>query len=167
MAQEEFIRENLAVEVAKAIVENISCNCSTEVYFKDRGGHDLFKPSVVGSPTEGALLLLAYDWGANPISLKRLIFDPTMGDREYPFTSARKRSTIIIRSKDSHGLRLYCKGASETLLDSCVAYVNLEGSLSPINDDKRQEINEAIVHMAGRALRTLCLAHKVRASILD
>lgn len=149
-------------------------------------GHELHKPKVIGSATEGALVILTSEWGINVASMKNVrnifyvvfyyrdvtksfqtkslvswgriniymrlfyggkempwygmkeikyitscflfayilmsfgalvswqaFFTPGV-DHEYPFNSAKKRSSVLIRKQDGTGLRLYSKGASET-----------------------------------------------------
>ncbi len=148
------------------ISQNIAINSSSELLFKDNMGNNLLKPSVIGSPTEGALLLLAYNWCVNIPLLKKQMFNQAADDREYPFTSERKRSTVIIHLKDNKGVRLYCKGASELVINSCIACMDSDGLLDPIDNVRRAEINHSVNSMAGRALRTICLAHKVSSIIL-
>ena len=37
-----------------------------------RKGHDLHKPNVIGSATEGALVILAAEWGFNATTVKEV-----------------------------------------------------------------------------------------------
>jgi P-type Ca2+ transporter type 2C len=124
---------------------------------------------VIGSATEGALVILATDWGFNAISLKKALFDPAV-DKEYPFNSAKKRSSVLITKKDSTssgGLRFYCKGASERVLDDCAFFTGQDGKPQPLTPAKRRELEEMIFGMADRALRTICIAHKDYGSVKE
>ncbi len=141
------------------ISQNIACNTGSELLFKGNTGND--EPTIVGSPTEGALLLLANGWGVNTPLLKKQLFNIAAGDRVYPFTAARKQSTVIVHLEDDKGVRVYCKGASEVILDYCVACVGSDGLSYPMDDIRRADILSSLNNMAGRAMRTICLAHKV------
>ncbi len=146
------------------ISQNITANCSGVVQFKDEKGNDLLKPLVIGSHTEGAFLFLAHDWCIDIDSLRETVFDKAAGTHDYPFTSVRMRSTSIVHLKDNKGLRLYCFGASEIVLSSCVSVVVKDGATYTIDHCLREEMSQKIIHMAGLALRPLCMAHKVNNS---
>jgi magnesium-transporting ATPase (P-type) len=152
----------LAPAVLDLITHNCSINRSCEVHFNDEHGKPLHKPKVIGSATEGALVILTTDWGFNVVSLKKVLFDPAI-DREYPFNSAKKRSSVLVTRKDGsdhEGFRLFSKGASETVLADCAFYTDTDGQPVPLTSEKRLELEEMIYAMADRALRTICIAHK-------
>ncbi|CAM9381353.1 unnamed protein product [Chrysoparadoxa australica] len=149
----------LAAPVMELVTENCAINRSCDVHFKDEHGKALHKPRVIGNATEGALAILSTEWGFNVVSLKKARFDPA-SDKEYPFNSAKKRSSVLVSQKrDDPGRRLLVKGASETVLADCTEYTLPDGSTAPLTDAKRKELDEMIFQMADRALRTLCLAH--------
>lgn len=155
-------------EVLDLVTQNCALNRSCEVHFKGEDGKPLHKPKVIGSATEGALVILCMDWGFNVISLKKVFFDPAV-DREYPFNSAKKRSSVLANKKQGQGtgLRLYCKGASEKVLDDCQFMTGSDGKPTPLTPAKRRELEEMIFGMADRALRTICIAHKDYESAKD
>lgn len=76
----------------------------------------------------------------------------------WTFSSAKKRMSVIVRAP--HGFRLYCKGASETVLGDCVAVHARDGSQRAMTETEQAAIAEAIDHMASRGLRTLALAYR-------
>ena len=134
------------------ITEQIAINRTAYLVLKQ--GEE--KPVIVGSKTEGAFLLLIKDWGT--------IMDAPVGttenSRNFPFDSAKKRSTAI-NALASGKIRLYCKGASEAVLKDCTMLLESDGvTKSVLNDKERTKIEEHIRNMNNRALRTLCLAHK-------
>ncbi|KAG5188374.1 hypothetical protein JKP88DRAFT_304841 [Tribonema minus] len=155
-------------EVLDLVTHNCAINRSCEVHFKGEDGKQLHKPKVIGSATEGALVILAMDWGFNAVSLKKSLFDPAV-DREYPFNSAKKRSSVLVTRKeaDARGLRLFCKGASERVLQDCAFFTGPDGKPQPLTDAKRREMEEMIFGMADRALRTICIAHIDFDSVAD
>lgn len=75
------------------------------------------------------------------------------------FTSDRKRmSTIIEREDGSH--RLYIKGASEYIVESCDKTLDLDsGNVNNLSSDFRKETDSAIVGFAKKSLRTIGLAY--------
>jgi P-type Ca2+ transporter type 2C len=88
-------------------------------------------------------------------------------DREYPFNSAKKRSSVLVTRKDgeARGLRLFSKGASERVLEDCAFFTGPDGLPRPLTPAKRAELDAMIIGMADRALRTICLAHVDYASV--
>ena len=46
------------------------------------------------------------------------------------------------------------------VLDRCTKYIETDGSAVDLNNDKRQELSEAISNMADKGLRTLCLSYR-------
>ena len=99
--------------------------------------------------------------------------------RAFPFTSARKRSSVVVHRRgtpaDSAKYRVFVKGASEVVLRLCNKALNasnghvegLTGSFS-FNEDggvtgdgvKATIARDAINAMAGKALRTIALAYR-------
>jgi magnesium-transporting ATPase (P-type) len=77
---------------------------------------------------------------------------------------------VLITKKDSTssgGLRFYCKGASERVLDDCAFFTGQDGKPQPLTPAKRRELEEMIFGMADRALRTICIAHKDYTSVKE
>lgn len=57
-------------------------------------------------------------------------------------------------------IKLYVKGASEIILESCSQIQNFDGQIVKIDAAKKKEIEEAIAAMANQALRTIIIAYK-------
>jgi len=103
---------------------------------------------MVGSPTEGALLTLAYKgWAALP--------DPNDVISELPFNSDRKRMSILRNTPA--GPRLLTKGAPERLRDLCTQISGANGPV-PMTDADRAEIEAAYSAMAAKGHRVIALA---------
>eukprot|EP00611_Tribonema_gayanum_P005270 TRINITY_DN1450_c0_g1_i9.p1 TRINITY_DN1450_c0_g1~~TRINITY_DN1450_c0_g1_i9.p1 ORF type:complete len:277 (-),score=66.52 TRINITY_DN1450_c0_g1_i9:1902-2732(-) len=163
------VKGSIPPEVLDLVVHNCGLNRSCEVHFEDGYGKTLQKPKVIGSAIEGALAMLAKDWGFNPNSMKRSLFDPNV-DLGYPFNAAKSSSSVLVTRKDnSGGLRLFCKGASSHVLKDCAFFTGPDGKPQPLMSDspKRRELEEMILGMADKALCTICIAHIDFASTTD
>ncbi|MCM1077435.1 MAG: calcium-translocating P-type ATPase, PMCA-type [Bacteroides sp.] len=102
------------------------------------------RPSVLGNPTEGALLLWLRD---NGVDYRRLR-EGAKVVRELPFTTERKYMATVIATPDGRE-RLFIKGAPEIVLamsDTVSGNVN------------RSEINEKLLGYQDKAMRTLGFA---------
>jgi magnesium-transporting ATPase (P-type) len=144
--------------VEKALIEQVCLNRLAFLILTDAEGLVLDRPTVVGSNTEGALLLLAKQWGFNYNEVQKIAFDETK-DKLFAFNSDKKRSTVLIHNKDGT-VTMYTKGASEWVIRDCSQYLDANGGQQPMSEEKRAELMGVIDEMASRALRTLCLAHK-------
>lgn len=76
---------------------------------------------------------------------------------EIPFDSDRKRSTVAVSTEN--GVRIYVKGAAESLVDRSVSAIR-DGKIIPMTDEMRKSIMDANEAMAEKALRVLAFAYK-------
>ncbi|MFW9901356.1 MAG: cation-translocating P-type ATPase [Candidatus Thorarchaeota archaeon] len=115
------------------------------------GGKTLFNWNVIGSPTEGALMVL---------------FQKGMGDylledyesiTEYPFDSSLKRMTKVYKRDQVYFS--FTKGASEILMPLCskVIYNNSEIAFT---DEIKKKIMEIVDLYANQGYRILSLCYK-------
>jgi Ca2+-transporting ATPase len=102
-----------------------------------------------GDPTEVALLVSARKAGVDR-SAERV--------REVPFSSERKRMTVVVAEDGDH--TAYTKGAPETVLERCDRYLR-DGEARELTDETREELLAANDAFAGDALRVLGFARKV------
>ena len=144
----EVVSDHVAVNRTAYLVKNEK--------FKE--GTDVSPFTVVGNKTEGALIFMVQKWGVDHEHLKNTLFNDER-DKIFSFDSKKKRSTSIVH-RPNGSVRLFCKGASEILLQDCSHYLNSKGEVVPIDHEKRVFMNTVITDMASRALRTLVLAHK-------
>jgi len=93
------LREHLAV--------NAAVNSAANVIFIGEDGKPLFRPKIVGSATEGAMLLMVNTWGMDFSKVKDEHYNKNT-DRIFPFNSGKKRATAIIIRPDGV-VRLYVK----------------------------------------------------------
>ncbi|KAG5508190.1 hypothetical protein JKF63_05445 [Porcisia hertigi] len=77
----------------------------------------------------------------------------------YPFTSARKRMTTALVLRPENVVRYYVKGASELILAECTHTYNAHSERVVLSHEERLQLEEAIMAMARRQLRTLAIAY--------
>ena len=105
---------------------------------------------MVGEPTEGALVTLAWKgWAPLP--------DPDDILWEAPFTSERKRMSVIARTDAGREMRT--KGAPEQVLEVCTHVAGREGARA-LDAPAREEILAAYREMAADGLRVIAFARK-------
>lgn len=102
----------------------------------------------LGDPTEVALLVSAEKAGVTPTP-DRL--------REIPFSSDRKRMTVIAEEDD--GDTAYMKGAPEYVLDHCDT-IMVDGEELELTEERRQHVLDRNTEFAEHALRVLGFARK-------
>ena len=122
--------------------------------------------TILGDPTEGALLTLAGKGGFYRETLNQTM--PRVG--EIPFSSERKRMSVICQDSEDwdKGVDyiLFSKGSPELVLERCTSIQQGE-KLVPITDAQRNQILEQNNQMAGNGLRVLGFAYRPIASIPD
>lgn len=107
--------------------------------------------SVLGDPTEGALLVLSARAGHTKPDVVKV--------KEIPFDSDRKRMTVITRSENL-GAVTHVKGALDILLPRCSTIVTPEGEKT-LDDSWRKELMTIAEQMSNRALRVLALCQRM------
>jgi calcium-translocating P-type ATPase len=151
------------------ILEGISC-CSTAKILppaQPKEGDKTFddRPQLIGSKTEAAMLLLAKsEWGSNDDVEQRREssnFGKEGGSRLFPFSSYRKRMTVLV-NKGQSDWTLYHKGAAELILENCTKYIDIDGKEQPMTQEHRQFFEDVIEEFAGDALRCIALCHRTQ-----
>src|SRR5688572_24085475 len=66
----------------------------------------------------------------------------------YPFSSKKKRMSTVIPSDD--GYRLYCKGASEVILDKCNQVLDENGNPIELSEKQKQDLGKQIEDWAAQ-----------------
>jgi len=112
---------------------------------------------VMGSPTEGALLVMTAKAGM----LKEDLEDQRL--EEIPFSSDRKMMSVLVQSQNN-GMCIYAKGAPEVLLEKC-AFLARDGREVPFSESNRTVIQTLVNEMSQNSYRTLALAYKRAASV--
>jgi len=104
--------------------------------------------TVIGDPTEGALLAVAGKGGIVHDDLAQR--EPVVS--EHPFDSDRKLMTTVRRRAD--GTVAYTKGAPDLLLQRCTQVLTKDG-VRALDDAGRAAITAANARLANQALRVL------------
>lgn len=157
--------QKIPENIRDVIIEQCSINRIAHVIDFDVLGKKLDRSMIIGNKTESALILMIQSWGFDYQRVRSFIFKEE-SDRVYAFNSSKKRSSAIVFRKDG-SIRMFCKGASEILLNDCSMFMNSNGSPSPMTPTKYSDLLSHINHMAERSLRTLLLAHKDFKNIYD
>ncbi len=126
--------------------------CSNALLQEDLSGAGDW--TIVGDPTEGALLVVAEKAG--------VAYDKTWSTyteiTEISFDSARKRMTSICKGPEE-SLTAFSKGAPEVLLSLCNRIYD-NGTVRPLKANERKSILEVAAGFAAKALRILAFAYR-------
>lgn len=121
--------------------------------------------SILGDPTEGALLVVAAKAGFERDQWNAKL--PRVG--EFPFSSERKRMSVIVQ--DASGLLksetdflatpylMFTKGSPEIVLERCTK-IQVSDHVEPITSEQRQHILDRNNELARNGLRVLGFAFK-------
>ena len=124
---------------AQLVAESIAANSTAELDLRGE------KPSVIGNPTEGALLLWLKERGYDYRKLRESVipFD------ELPFTTERKYMATAVTDKGGDRM-LYVKGAPEIVFGMCENTCGID----------RQEIDALLLGYQSQGMRTLGFAYR-------
>jgi calcium-translocating P-type ATPase len=132
-------------------IANASVYCNNAQLVEPQGEESVW--SIVGDPTEGALLTFAQKVGISKkesnIKIRKLL--------EIPFSSEIKRMSVAFDFKDD-GIVSYTKGASGEVLKLCKS-ISVNGKNEPI-DKYKTIIEEKVDDFAKQGLRILAFARK-------
>ena len=114
------------------------------------------KWSILGDPTEGALLALAGKAGIFKEDLEKNI--SRVG--EFAFSSERKRMSVIVDYPHEESTYLMLtKGSTELILERS-QYLQINSNPQPITEQQKQQILATNTHLASIGLRVLGFAYK-------
>ena len=131
-------------EKSSAVAESMALNSTAQLDFTDPDC-----PSVLGNPTEGALLLWLYEHGTDYRELRE---NSTIVD-QLPFNTERKYMATVVDSALMPGRRiLYVKGAPEIVFAMCRTMG--EGAT-------RERIENQLLDYQNHAMRTLGFAFQI------
>ncbi|NDV70315.1 calcium-translocating P-type ATPase, PMCA-type [Dysgonomonas sp. 25] len=135
----------------RLVVESIAVNTTAFLDFSNTA-----KTSVLGNPTEGALLLWLNRYNINYLDVRERssIVD------QLPFSTERKYMATIVESNTFKGKRvLYIKGAPEVVLAKCKTVRN--ETREDAVDKYDETIKEQLLKYQNQAMRTLGFAYKI------
>ncbi|MCF2644925.1 calcium-translocating P-type ATPase, PMCA-type [Prevotella stercorea] len=131
-------------EKSSAVAESMALNSTAQLDFTEPDC-----PSVLGNPTEGALLLWLYEYGTDYRELRE---NSTIVD-QLPFNTERKYMATVVDSALMPGRRiLYVKGAPEIVFAMCRTMG--EGAT-------RERIENQLLDYQNHAMRTLGFAFQM------
>lgn len=129
---------------SSAVAESMALNSTAQLDFTDPDS-----PSVLGNPTEGALLLWLYKHGTDYRELR----DCSTVVDQLPFNTERKYMATVVDSALMPGKRiLYVKGAPEIVFGMC--HTMGEGAT-------RERIENQLLDYQNHAMRTLGFAFQI------
>jgi len=125
---------------------------------------------ILGDPTEGSLIVAAAKAGID----RHLLNAKLNRVFELPFSSERKRMSVVVDTGGSHKedalaslpteaqtapYLLFCKGSPELVLERC-AQIYQGDRPQPLTDDQHQQILNTNNQLAAKGLRVLGFAYK-------
>uniref|UniRef100_A0A6B2KZE6 P-type Ca(2+) transporter n=1 Tax=Arcella intermedia TaxID=1963864 RepID=A0A6B2KZE6_9EUKA len=144
--------EKLSGDLRELVLGGVLLNLDNAEIIVDDKGQEVCK----GSATECALLYFSqYILGSNKYTEYIKEYQRVM---KWPFSSARKRMSSVIKEKD--GYRLYTKGASEMVLNLCKYELKSDGEKSKLTKEDRKKFQDVINHLAEHEMRVLGIAFK-------
>lgn len=140
--------------VAAFIRQGVALNTTGSVY-RSSSSSDY---EISGSPTEKALLL----WAVLELNMDMQQLKQSCAVLQVEaFNSQKKRSGVLIRSKEDNKVYVHWKGAAEMILEKCSHYYDASGSLRSIDEEDAKATFEQIIQsMAASSLRCIAFAQK-------
>jgi Ca2+-transporting ATPase len=141
-------------ELGKLLTACVFCNDATLQ-------HEGSLWTILGDPTEGALLTLAGKGNLDKASMAEVF--PRVA--EIPFTSERKRMSVVVNGQTAGGMSigeaqlLFTKGSPELVLERCTN-VQVGDRVQPLTSRDRDRILADNDRMAQQGLRVLGFAMK-------
>jgi Ca2+-transporting ATPase len=143
------IREGETTSLEKLLEIAALCNGSKVDPPSDRNRNW----SVIGDPTDGALLVAALKYGMN--IQDELVEKPIIDI--LPFSFERKRMTTV--HKLNGDVYIYTKGAPRSILDVCTK-VQVDGKIENLDEENLMWIESRIQEFATEGLRVIAIAYK-------
>jgi Ca2+-transporting ATPase len=110
---------------------------------------------AVGSSTEGALLIWLREQGLDYEQLRTQL----PARYQLHFSSERKRMTTVVRL--GQRLVVLSKGSPEWVLSTSAHYLDGNGSARAWTSQVRQDVEQQLIHVASRAMRTLAFGYSI------
>ncbi|GKT16187.1 Calcium-transporting ATPase PAT1 [Aduncisulcus paluster] len=169
----ENIPDSESSEVNASVIDHMIASASVNSTAFIEIGED-GSQKACGNRTEGAILQMIgqkfkADYakvraagkvvGLETFSSERKRMSTIVDLSESTFVEAMSSATQQVTSQGVNA-RLYTKGASEVIYALCTHFLEVDGTIKPIDDTHRDMIKRSIHSMATNSLRTLCLAYK-------
>ena len=155
-----FQSQALPLGVKEMLIESICLSGAADIEWNEQ----LHLWDQIGSKTECALLQTIKDDLKHSKTYKEVRAElQSRIVKKFPFSSAAKKSSVLVKVPDSTSLRLYTIGASEIVLEACSSVV-VDGVLTAPG---RQAVEKTIEEYAKQAMRTVCIAYKEIPSFIN
>jgi P-type Ca2+ transporter type 2C len=138
------------------IAESLRLLCLTGTLCSDsKLTEDKKKTTLIGDPTEGAILTLVRKAG--------FTFDKFENSHKYleklPFDSNRKRMSVVVKNLHTHEIFALTKGAPQEVLDKCTGIL-LNGRKVDLTKEARKKLMKKNEELAKKSLRVIAIAYK-------
>ena len=141
--------------IYSCVVNNNARLVFEDVKIRAKGKREKAIRRVLGSPTEGALLILAEKAGFITYDIKEE-FKCLM---EFSFSSKSKRMTTVCEGKQNKHY-VFSKGAPEKIINLS-SRIEINEKISEFTDDFKEAIREKVHARANQGFRTLAIAYKM------
>ncbi|GER28339.1 calcium-transporting ATPase [Striga asiatica] len=140
----------LHATISSLLDEGIAQNTAGSVYLSKDGVLE-----VSGSPTEKAILQWAVKLGMKfeVVKAESIVLHAS------PFNSTKKRGGVALRGRTGSNVHVHWKGAAEIILALCSKFIDTDGSVQSIEEQKGF-LTDAIDSMAARSLRCVAIAYR-------
>jgi Ca2+-transporting ATPase len=160
-----FEIENASIDPAKdeslSLLLEIAALCN-DARLRQHEVKDGYRWEIYGDPTEGALVVASAKAGFQREELEAKL--PRVD--EIPF-DAKERYMVTFHKTSADDLKVYVKGAPETILEMC-SHIVEDGRREKLTPQRREQLLEVSTDMASEALRVLALAYQtIEADNLD
>jgi len=135
-------------EIKQIAVISAICNNAKLKYKDDRW-------SIIGDPTEGALLILIKKFGFDIEEIEKTHEKL----HEITFDGFRKRMSVIAKNNSNNKILVYTKGAPDEVIKIC-KHIYINGREILLDEDTKKRILRKNEEMASRALRVIAAAYK-------
>ncbi|TFG00586.1 MAG: cation-transporting P-type ATPase [Promethearchaeota archaeon] len=141
----------LKLLIISGFLNNNSALVKSEVETAGKETKIVDKWKIIGSPTEGALVVLFQKIMGNHLLDEYQLID------EFPFDSSIKRMTKIFQRGNTYFS--FTKGASEIIIPRCSRICN-NGNIVEFSNDLKRDIEEKINRFASEGFRILSICYK-------
>ncbi|MBD3256551.1 MAG: HAD-IC family P-type ATPase, partial [Candidatus Lokiarchaeota archaeon] len=117
----------------------------------DTDGKVIYDWKVLGSPTEGALMVLFQK------AMGDYVLDDYKSIKEFPFDSSLKRMTKAFRKNSS--IHSFTKGASEIVIPLCSKILTEDGEIE-FSEDLKNKVMNKVDYYANMGYRILSICYK-------
>jgi len=146
----------LGASAREVLVQGLSLNTTASLSVADV--HPDGTAKVIGNKTEGAMLLLLKACGEEPSELRASLTDDATV--LFPFSSTKKRMSVVVKKGAGSGRRCLTKGAAEAIVERCSSQLTPSGDVKAMTAPERKKMLGLVSAWASQSFRVIALAHK-------